>query len=202
MAALALVAAALRRRRRREPGGGGDDVATSTTRSERARGQLKLIAWHGYTEDGTTEGYEEYDWVTPFEDETGCQVDVTYADSSDEMVQLMRQGGGRKYDGVSASGDASNRLIAGGDVGAIDPTLFPEMGNVIAPLNPDGGTNTDHYIVDGKRLRVARTCTDRTSSCTTPKRSDPAPDELGRHVRGGLSVRGEGDRLRFADLHR
>jgi putative spermidine/putrescine transport system substrate-binding protein len=128
---------------------GGDDVKTYDSIGE-GEGQLKLIAWHGYTEDGTTEGYEEYDWVTPFEDETGCQVEVTYADSSDEMVQLMRQGGGAEYDGVSASGDASNRLIAGGDVGAVDPSLFPEMANVIAPVNPDGGTNIDHYVVDGK----------------------------------------------------
>ncbi len=43
----------------------------------------------------------------------------------------MRQGGGSVYDGVSASGDASNRLIAGQDVGAVDPTLFPEFANVI-----------------------------------------------------------------------
>jgi putative spermidine/putrescine transport system substrate-binding protein len=128
---------------------GGDDVKTYDSIGE-GEGQLKLIAWHGYTEDGTTEGFEEYDWITPFEDETGCQVEVTYGDSSDEMVQLMKQGGGSEYDGVSASGDASNRLIAGGDVGAVDPSLFPEMENVIAPLNPDGGTNTDHYIVDGK----------------------------------------------------
>ncbi len=81
------------RRHRRTPGGGGDDVTTFDAIGE-GEGSLQLIAWHGYTEDGTTEGYEEYDWVTPFEDETGCQVDVTYADSSDEMVQLMRQGGG------------------------------------------------------------------------------------------------------------
>jgi putative spermidine/putrescine transport system substrate-binding protein len=145
-AALALVAAACGD----EPTdpGGGDDVTTFDSIGE-GEGSLQLIAWHGYTEDGTTEGFEEYDWVTPFEDETGCQVDVTYADSSDEMVQLMRQGGGATFDGVSASGDASNRLIAGGDVGAVDPSLFPEMENVIEPLNPDGGTNTDHYIVDG-----------------------------------------------------
>ncbi len=146
-AALALVAAACGD----EPTdpSGGDDVTTFDSIGE-GEGSLQLIAWHGYTEDGTTEGYEEYDWVTPFEDETGCQVDVTYADSSDEMVQLMRQGGGATFDGVSASGDASNRLIAGGDVGAVDPSLFPEMENVIAPLNPDGGTNADHYLVDGK----------------------------------------------------
>ena len=53
------------------------------------------------------------------------------------------------YDGVSASGDASNRLIAGGDVGAIDTSLFPQFANVIGPLNPDGGTNNAHYVVDG-----------------------------------------------------
>jgi putative spermidine/putrescine transport system substrate-binding protein len=146
VAALALIAASC-----------GDDTKTPSGEGIKTydaigegEGSLKLIAWHGYTEDGTTEGYEEYDWVTPFEDETGCQVDVTYADSSDEMVQFMRQGGGSEYDGVSASGDASNRLIAGGDVGAVDPSLFPEMENVIAPINPDGGTDTQHYVVDGK----------------------------------------------------
>jgi putative spermidine/putrescine transport system substrate-binding protein len=145
-ATLALVAAACGEDT--PSGSGGDEVKTFDTIGE-GEGSLKLIAWAGYTEDGTTEGYEEYDWVTPFEDKTGCQVDVTYADSSDQMVQLMRQGGGSEYDGVSASGDATNRLIAGGDVGAVDPNLFPEMKNVIAPLNPDGGTNTSHYIVDG-----------------------------------------------------
>ena len=145
-AALALVAAACGEDT--PSGSGGDQVKTFSKIGE-GEGSLKLIAWAGYTEDGTTEGYEEYDWVTPFEDKTGCQVDVTYADSSDEMVQLMRQGGGTEFDGVSASGDATNRLIAGGDVGAVDPKLFPEMKNVIAPLNPDGGTNTSHYIVDG-----------------------------------------------------
>ena len=113
-------------------------------------GELELIAWHGYTEDGTSEGGKDFDWITPFEEESGCDVNVTYADSSDEMVTLMRQGGGSVYDGVSASGDASNRLIAGGVVGAVDTDLFPAFADVIEPLNPDGGTNTEHYIVDGK----------------------------------------------------
>jgi putative spermidine/putrescine transport system substrate-binding protein len=59
----------------------------------------------------------------------------------------MRQGG--TWDGVSASGDATNRLIAGGNVSAVDPKLFPNFANVIGPLNPDGGTNNSHYVVDG-----------------------------------------------------
>jgi putative spermidine/putrescine transport system substrate-binding protein len=146
LAALALVGAACGEEAQEPAEGGPAKVYDTIGEGE---GQLKLIAWHGYTEDGTTEGYEEYDWVTPFEDETGCDVEVTYGDTSDEMVQLMRQGGGSEYDGVSASGDASNRLIAGGDVGAVDPSLFPEMAKVIAPLAPEGGTNNAHYVVDG-----------------------------------------------------
>jgi putative spermidine/putrescine transport system substrate-binding protein len=53
------------------------------------------------------------------------------------------------YDGVSASGDATNRLIAGHDVGAVDPKLFPDFPNVIAPLQPETGTNNSHYVVNG-----------------------------------------------------
>ncbi|MEP7059780.1 MAG: extracellular solute-binding protein [Actinomycetota bacterium] len=109
--------------------------------------QLNLIAWNGYTEDGSND--PNYDWVTPFEKQTGCKVNVKYADTSDEMVTLMRQGGGSQYDGVSASGDATNRLIAGGDVGAVDPALFPALSDVIAPLSPTTGTNNSHYVVDG-----------------------------------------------------
>jgi len=150
LAALAIVAAAC----------GSDDTTSGSTdgaiepsktftKIGEPEGALELIAWAGYVEDGTSEGGEDFDWVTPFEDATGCQVNVTYGDTSDEMVTLMRQGGGTVYDGVSASGDASNRLIAGGDVGAIDTSLFPQFANVIGPLNPDGGTNNAHYVVDG-----------------------------------------------------
>ena len=129
--------------------GGAIEPSKTFTKIGEPEGALELIAWAGYVEDGTSEGGEDFDWVTPFEDATGCQVNVTYGDTSDEMVTLMRQGGGTVYDGVSASGDASNRLIAGGDVGAIDTSLFPQFANVIGPLNPDGGKNNAHYVVDG-----------------------------------------------------
>ena len=128
---------------------GGSGVTPAKTYSSIGtnEGELNLIAWNGYTEDGSVD--KNFDWVTPFEQQSGCQVTVKYADTSDEMVTLMRQGGGATYDGVSASGDASNRLIAGGDVGAVDPSLFPELSNVIAPLSPTDGTNNAHYVVDG-----------------------------------------------------
>jgi len=69
-------------------------------------GQLNPIAWQGYTEP---------DGVKPFEQQTGCQVKAKYAGSSDQMVSLMSGGGGGQYDLVSASGDASLRLIYGID---------------------------------------------------------------------------------------
>jgi putative spermidine/putrescine transport system substrate-binding protein len=146
---LALVAAACGGDDDGGGGGGGGPTGPAKTYSSigETEGALNLIAWAGYVEDGTTEGGEDFDWVTPFEDATGCQVTVKYGDSSDEFVTLMRQGGGTAYDGVSASGDASNRLIAGGDVGAVDTSLFPDLANVIAPLNPDTGDQTDHYVV-------------------------------------------------------
>ena len=164
-------------------------------------GALELIAWHGYTEDGTTEGYETIDWVTPFEDETGCDVNVTYADSSDEMVTLMRQGDGAVYDGVSASGDASNRLIAGGTWARWTRRCSPTMANVIAPLNPDGGTNTAHYIVDGSVYGVPYMYGPNFLMYNTEVVT-PGPDELGHHVRGRLAVRRVDHRVRLADLHR
>ncbi|MFN2545150.1 MAG: ABC transporter substrate-binding protein [Actinomycetota bacterium] len=112
-------------------------------------GKLNLVAWAGYVEDGTSPGGKAYDWVNPFEQKTGCQITVKYADSSDEMVALMRQGGGKVYDGVSASGDASNRLIAGGDVAAINVKLIPDFENVIEPLQSPA-----HNTVDGVHYGV------------------------------------------------
>jgi len=80
-------------------------------------GQLNLIAWEGYTEK---------DWVQPFQQQTGCQVNAKYAGSSDEMVTLMANGGGGQYDMVSASGDADLRLIYGGDVKPVNVDLVPD----------------------------------------------------------------------------
>ena len=49
------------------------------------------------------------EWTKPFEQETGCKVNDKVAGTSDEMVELMRTG---QYDGVSASGNATARLVA------------------------------------------------------------------------------------------
>ena len=95
----------------------------------KGEGQLNLIAWAGYAEDGSND--KTVDWVHPFEQQTGCQVHVKIGDTSDEMVQLMRSG---QYDGVSASGDATLRLIYGGDVAPVDTALVPNYRTIASFL--------------------------------------------------------------------
>ncbi len=110
-------------------------------------GTLNLIIWGGYAEDGSN--VKQYDWVHPFEQATGCKVNSKIGNTSDEMVTLMRQSGGSAYDGVSASGDATLRLIANGDVAAIDPSTIPGFGDVAPFLQ-----TAQHYVVDGKHYGV------------------------------------------------
>ncbi len=110
-------------------------------------GELNLIIWAGYAEDGSNQ--KAYDWVHPFEQKTGCKVNVKVGNTSDEMVTLMRQGGGTVYDGVSASGDATLRLISAGDVAEINTALIPDW-NDIAPFlqsPPHNTVNGKHYGV-------------------------------------------------------
>jgi putative spermidine/putrescine transport system substrate-binding protein len=88
-------------------------------------GQVNIIAWPGYIERGDTS--PDFDWVTSFEAATGCRVNVKTAATSDEMVALMNEGG---FDLVTASGDASLRLIYGGRVQAIDVSRVPSWGTI------------------------------------------------------------------------
>jgi putative spermidine/putrescine transport system substrate-binding protein len=83
------------------------------------------VAWAGYIERGETD--KSYDWVTGFERDTGCKVSVKVAATSDEMVALMNEGG---FDLVTASGDASLRLISGGKVQEVNVGLVPSWGKV------------------------------------------------------------------------
>ncbi len=102
-------------------------------------GQVDIVAWPGYIESGKSD--KNYDWVTDFEKSSGCKVNVKTAATSDEMVTLMNQGG---FDLVTASGDASLRLIAGKAVQPINVDLIPNWKNV-DPRLKDAPWNT----VDG-----------------------------------------------------
>jgi putative spermidine/putrescine transport system substrate-binding protein len=128
-------------------GGGSDSndngaalksVSDSGAKSE---GEVDLVSWAGYVEDGSTD--PNVDWVSDFEKQTGCDVKNKVAGTSDEMVQLMRQGG---YDGVSASGNATARLVEGGDVAPVNVDLVPNYQDVFSdlkdqPYNTFDGTN-------------------------------------------------------------
>ena len=103
-------------------------------------GQVDIVAWAGYIERGETD--KAYDWVTDFEKATGCKVNVKVAGTSDEMVTLMNAGG---FDLVTASGDASLRLIAGSTVQEINTDLISNWKTVDPRLQ-----NGVWHTVDGK----------------------------------------------------
>ena len=113
-------------------------------------GEVDVIAWAGYAEDGSN--VKEYDWVHPFiTANPDCgKVNVKTGDTSDAMVSLMAGGGGGLYDGVSASGDASNTLIARGDVAEVNVGLIPDF-NDITPFLQSPAHNT----IDGKHYGVS-----------------------------------------------
>ena len=94
-----------------------------------AEGEVNFVAWAGYAESGAND--PAVDWVTPFEDITGCSVSVTDGASSDDMVAQMQTG---EYDGVSASGDATERLIAGDEVGPLDVSQMTSYESIFEGL--------------------------------------------------------------------
>lgn len=92
-------------------------------------GEVNIVAWGGYVENGSND--PAVDWVSDFEAATGCKVNVKVGATSDEMVTLMKTG---EYDVVSASGDASLRLIYGGDVAPVNTELVPNYADIFPDL--------------------------------------------------------------------
>ncbi|WP_420884534.1 ABC transporter substrate-binding protein [Taklimakanibacter albus] len=107
-------------------------------------GQVNIVAWPGYIERGETD--KNYDWVTDFEKKTSCKVNIKTAGTSDEMVALMNEGG---FDLVTASGDASLRLISGKRVQPINTDLIPSWKTVDERLQ-----NAPWHTVDGVHYGV------------------------------------------------
>ncbi|MBD9623926.1 MULTISPECIES: ABC transporter substrate-binding protein [Ensifer] len=105
----------------------------------KGEGELSIVAWAGYIERGETD--KAYDWVTDFEKQTGCKVSVKTAATSDEMVALMNEGG---FDLVTASGDASLRLVAGKRVQPINTDLIPNWKTIDERMQ-----NAPWYTVNG-----------------------------------------------------
>jgi len=106
----------------------------------KGEGKLTLVAWEGYTEK---------QWVAPFEKATGCDVTSKYAGSSNDMFNLMTSGGGGQYDMVSASGDASLRLIYAGAVAEVNMKLIPASKDFFKAFQspPNNTVDGKHYGV-------------------------------------------------------
>ncbi|AZQ67071.1 extracellular solute-binding protein [Silicimonas algicola] len=107
-------------------------------------GQVDIVAWPGYIERGETDA--AFDWVTKFEEASGCKVNVKTANTSDEMVALMNEGG---FDLVTASGDASLRLVAGKRVQPVNTALIPSWSTIDERLQ-----NAPWHTVDGVHYGV------------------------------------------------
>jgi len=122
-------------------GGTGGGAATSAPVAQSSGSQLNIVAWEGYVDDS---------WKTPFEQQTGCKVSVTYAGSSDEMFTKFRAGGGATYDLVSASGDASLRFIQAGALQEIAVGKIAHFNELAPQLQ-----NPPHNTVDGKHYGVS-----------------------------------------------
>lgn len=110
----------------------------------KSEGQVNIVAWAGYIERGDTDA--AFDWVSQFEKASGCKVNVKTAATSDEMVALMNEGG---FDLVTASGDASLRLIAGKRVEEVNTDLIPSWNDVDSRLQ-----NAEWHTVGGKHYGV------------------------------------------------
>jgi putative spermidine/putrescine transport system substrate-binding protein len=110
------------------------------TKIGKGEGQLNLIAWAGYLQP---------EWVKPFEKQTGCMINAKYANTSDEMVALMANGGGGQYDMVSSSGDADLRIIYGGDARPVNINLIPSWQDFFPQFKSPAFNTVDgvHYGV-------------------------------------------------------
>ncbi len=122
----------------------GSNAHARVEKLGKGEGFVDIVAWPGYIERGETD--KNFDWVTDFEKKTACKVRVKTANTSDEMVALMNEGG---FDLVTASGDASMRLIAGGRVQEVNTKLVPSFKNVDSRLQkaPWHFVNGKHYGV-------------------------------------------------------
>ena len=92
----------------------------------KGEGELNLVNWAGYVEDGRLRPEVRLGDAVREADRLPGQR-TRSAGTSDEMVQLMRTG---QYDGVSASGNATARLVDGGDVDPVNVDLVPNYKDV------------------------------------------------------------------------
>lgn len=128
-------------------GCGGSDAGGNTSAPDSLgtnEGQVSILAWPGYVEDGSND--PDVDWVTPFEQQTGCTVNSKVYGTSDEALNLAKSG---DYDVVAASGDLTLRLVAAKQAAEVNTALVPNYAKVFDFLK-----NQPWNTVDGKNYGV------------------------------------------------
>jgi len=169
-------------------GGGGSTATPANTGPSKlgpGEGALNIIVWAGYAENGSDT--PTVDWVTPFQKSTGCKTNAKIAGTSDEMVSLMQTG---QYDGVSASGNATLRLMVGGTVAPVNVNLlthYPDINAALKdqPYNTYQGVHYGAPLGWGANLLMSRTDIVK-----------PSPDSC------QLAVQGQDHGVRRPHLHR
>jgi len=109
-------------------------------------GKLNILAWPGYVESGLTDTL--IDWVTPFEDETGCQVTFIPYSNSEEAISLTQNA---NFDVVATSSDVLHEFINQDLVQRINTNLLLNYSDLYEDLRkPNWAT------IDGKTYAVAQ----------------------------------------------
>jgi putative spermidine/putrescine transport system substrate-binding protein len=149
------------------PAAGVSEGTGLPTTIGKGEGKLTVIEWSAYSDPS---------FAKKFEQQTGCKIKRKDANSSNEMVALMRTGGGGgggQYDLVSASGDASLRLIYGGDVQPVNVNLIPSWKDFISIFKSPA-----HNTVEGVHYGVSVQWGPNTLLYNT-KQVKPAPTSWG-----------------------
>jgi putative spermidine/putrescine transport system substrate-binding protein len=130
--------------------GGGDDEGGGSAATQieglgssldeikelaRQEGEVNVVQWAGYAQ-----------LVDEFAAETGCKVNTKDGATSDDMISLIQTGA---YDGVSASGNASVRLMTTGEVAPVNTDFIPNYADV-----QEGIKNQDYNSLEGQPYGV------------------------------------------------
>ena len=174
-------------------GGASGSAAPTPARQSIGEGEGRSTWSPGPATPSVARPTRRYDWVTPFETKTGCKVSNTDMTDSNNGVSLMQSG---EYDGISASGDATTRLIAGGIVAPVEHRAVPELRErVRGPQGPAA----QHR----RRRQLRRPARPRPEPARVQHRGRHArAHQLGSGLGGRLRLQGQDQRLRLVDLHR
>jgi putative spermidine/putrescine transport system substrate-binding protein len=137
---------------------------------------INVLAWPGYVENGSTD--KTVDWVTDFQNTSGCKVNPQIFGTSDEAYTLFSTNP-EQFDVISASGDASLRLVRGGFVQPVNVDLFKSYPDIFDAIKNQPYNTVDgvHYGVPhgrGSNLLMWRTDQVNPAPTTWAQMFDPA----------------------------